>query len=110
PLTAIDGVKVVYQDACHLAHGQNVRRQPRDVLRAIPGLTLVEMRDSDRCCGSAGIYNLVHPEIAAQLQSEKVANVVATGAQVVVSGNPGCLMQMRAGLKLIGSEVQALHL
>jgi glycolate oxidase iron-sulfur subunit len=103
-------VKVVYQDACHLAHGQGIRKQPRDILRAIPGLSLVEMRDSDHCCGSAGIYNLLHPEMATQLQEEKVRNLLATGASIVISGNPGCLIQMQAGLAARGAGVESLHI
>ena len=102
--------KVTYQDACHLIHAQRVRQQPRDVLTRIPGVTLVEMRDGDRCCGSAGIYNLTEPEMAERLGEQKVANVDQTGADVVVSGNPGCLIQLRAGLARRGSRTRAVHL
>ena len=102
--------KVVYQDACHLLHAQRVRQQPRDVLKAIPGVQLVEMRDGDRCCGSAGIYNLTEPEMADRLGEQKVTNVDQTGADIVVSGNPGCLIQMRAGLQKCGSKTKAVHL
>jgi len=102
--------KVVYQDACHLLHAQRIRQQPRDILKRIPGLNLVEMRDGDRCCGSAGIYNLTEPEMAARLGEQKVTNVEETGADVVVSANPGCLIQIRAGLQRHGSQIRAVHL
>jgi glycolate oxidase iron-sulfur subunit len=102
--------RVVYQDACHLLHAQRIRQQPRDVLRAIPGLQLVEMRDGDRCCGSAGIYNLTEPEMAERLGAQKVENVEQTGADLVVSSNPGCLIQIRAGLQQRGSRTRAVHL
>jgi glycolate oxidase iron-sulfur subunit len=102
--------KVTYQDACHLLHAQGVRQQPRDVLTRIPGLSLVEMRDGDRCCGSAGIYNLTEPEMAERLGENKVTNVDRTGADVVISGNPGCLIQLRAGLAKRGSRTTAMHL
>ena len=102
--------KVVYQDACHLLHAQRIRQQPRDILKRIPGLNLVEMRDGDRCCGSAGIYNLTEPEMAERLGEQKVTNVEQTGADVVVSANPGCLIQIRAGLQRRGSRTRAVHL
>jgi glycolate oxidase iron-sulfur subunit len=88
---------VTYQDPCHLAHGQKVRAQPRQLLRAIPGLTLVEMEGADRCCGSAGIYNLTHPEMSRLLLHEKMEAIRATGAEAVVAPNPGCMLQLRAG-------------
>jgi glycolate oxidase iron-sulfur subunit len=102
--------RVVYQDACHLIHAQRIRQQPRDVLKRIPGLELVEMQDGDRCCGSAGIYNLTEPEMAERLGEQKVANVEQIEADVVVSGNPGCLIQLRAGLARRGSRTRAVHL
>jgi glycolate oxidase iron-sulfur subunit len=102
--------RVVYQDACHLLHAQRIRQQPRDLIGAIPGVTLVEMRDGDRCCGSAGIYNLTEPEMAERLGEQKAANVVDTGADVVVSANPGCLIQLRALLARRGVRTRAVHL
>jgi glycolate oxidase iron-sulfur subunit len=102
--------KVVYQDACHLLHAQRIRQQPRDVLTRVAGVSLVEMRDGDRCCGSAGIYNLTEPEMADRLGEQKVTNVAQTRADVVVSGNPGCLIQLRAGLARHGSRTRAVHL
>ncbi|MBP1775301.1 MAG: glycolate oxidase [candidate division NC10 bacterium] len=102
-------LKVAYQDACHLAHGQGIRLQPRKVLSSIPGLELVELAESDICCGSAGIYNIVQPEMADSLLCRKMRNIAATGARVVASGNAGCMMQLRLGVKRFGPEVEVLH-
>jgi glycolate oxidase iron-sulfur subunit len=102
--------RVVYQDACHLAHGQGIRRQPRDLLRAIDGLELVPIADPERCCGSAGIYNLTHPEIASELQRQKVEAILAARPDAVVSANPGCILQIRAGLREAGHDVPVVHL
>jgi glycolate oxidase iron-sulfur subunit len=101
--------RVTYHDACHLAHGQNVREQPRALLRAIPGLQILDLNESDWCCGSAGTYNLTEPEMARRLLSRKVTNIKTTDADVVVAGNPGCLMQIRAGLQQQGSPIKAIH-
>jgi len=101
--------KVTYHDACHLAHGQNVRSQPRALLRAIPGLQISELQESDWCCGSAGTYNLTEPEMARRLLDKKVKNIEATEAELVVTGNPGCLMQIRAGLQQHGLPIKAVH-
>ena len=87
---------VAYHDACHLAHAQNVRAQPRTVLSTIPGLTVLQPAEWEICCGSAGLYNMLEPEPAAELGRRKVANLTATGAQVVVAGNPGCALQIEA--------------
>jgi len=100
---------VTYHDACHLAHGQNVRSQPRALLRAIPGLQITELQESDWCCGSAGTYNLTEPEMARRLLEKKVTNIEATEAELVVTGNPGCLMQIRAGLQQRGLPIKAVH-
>ncbi len=101
---------VAYQDACHLAHAQRIRRQPRDLLRAIPGLELRDVADAESCCGSAGIYNLVEPEPAQALGDRKAAHLIASGAQAVVSANPGCLLQVRAALERAGRPLLQLHL
>jgi glycolate oxidase iron-sulfur subunit len=101
--------RVTYHDACHLAHGQGVREQPRTLLRSIPGLQLVELQESDWCCGSAGTYNLTEPAMARQLMNRKVDNLRATEADLVVMGNPGCLMQIRAGLQQRGLLIKAVH-
>lgn len=87
---------IAYHDACHLAHAQRIKQQPRDLLRAIPALTLVEPAEWELCCGSAGIYNLTQPEAARQLGQRKVANLLATGATAVAAANPGCAMQIAA--------------
>lgn len=102
--------RVVYQDACHLAHGQQIRRQPRALLQAIPGVTLVPIQDPERCCGSAGIYNLTHPEVAGELQRQKVKAIIAAAPDVIVSANPGCILQLRAGLTEAGGNIPVVHL
>lgn len=101
---------VTYQDPCHLAHGQRVRAQPRSLLTSIPGLRLVEMDGSDRCCGSAGIYNITHPEMSQTVLSEKMQMVNDTGAQAVVAPNPGCMLQLRFGGKKFGPDIPVYHL
>jgi glycolate oxidase iron-sulfur subunit len=87
---------VAYHDACHLAHAQQVRAEPRTVLGTIPGLTVLQPAEWEICCGSAGLYNMLEPEPAAELGQRKVANLRATGAQAVVAGNPGCALQITA--------------
>ena len=109
PMRLASPARVAYQDACHLAHAQSVRREPRDLLARIEGLELVELVDGDICCGSAGIYNLEQPDIARTLGARKAATVVATQASVVVTGNVGCQMQLRAHLRESGSPVEVLH-
>jgi len=101
--------RVTYHDACHLAHGQGVREQPRALLQAIPGLQLTDLHESDWCCGSAGTYNLTEPEMARRLLDRKVDNIQATEADLLVTGNPGCLMQIRAGLQQRGLPIKAIH-
>ncbi len=102
-------IKAAYHDACHLSNAQDVRQQPRDLLRAIPGLELIEIADAHLCCGSAGSYNLDQPEIASSLGEQKARAVIATGAGVVVTGNIGCMTQMRLHLKKLGSPIQVKH-
>jgi glycolate oxidase iron-sulfur subunit len=103
-------ITVTYQDPCHLAHGQGVRSQPRQLLQAIPGLKLVEMNGSDRCCGSAGIYNITHSELSQQLLKDKMPAIAATGSEAVVAPNPGCMLQLRYGAQKYGPEVEVYHL
>jgi glycolate oxidase iron-sulfur subunit len=110
PRATKGSLRVVYQDACHLAHGQKIRQQPRAQLRAIAGVKLIEIADAERCCGSAGIYNLTHPEIAAELQKQKVQRILAAKPDIVVSANPGCILQVAAGLREAGSSVPVVHL
>ncbi len=100
---------VTYHDACHLAHGQQVRRAPRDLLRGIPGLTLIELADSDLCCGSAGVYNVLEPDMADRLLDLKLARIRQTGARVVAAGNPGCLMQIAKGARAAGLDLEIVH-
>ncbi len=102
--------RATLQEPCHLAHAQRIKKPPRDILKAIPGLEFVEMRDSDRCCGSGGVYNIVHPEIADQLLSEKLANIAETKAEIVVSANPGCMMQIGQGMTRTGSAARLVHI
>ncbi len=102
-------LRVAYHDACHLAHAQGVREQPRELLRAIPGLELVEPADWEICCGSAGIYNLVKPAAAAELGRRKAENLLATGADAVVAANPGCALQIAAHTRELGRELPVLH-
>jgi glycolate oxidase iron-sulfur subunit len=101
---------VTYQDPCHLAHGQRVRAQPRKLLQAIPGLKLVEMEGSERCCGSAGIYNITHARMSQSLLSEKMQAVAATRAGAIVAPNPGCMLQLRYGARQYGPELEVFHL
>ncbi|MGE5306434.1 MAG: (Fe-S)-binding protein [Alphaproteobacteria bacterium] len=101
---------VTYQDPCHLAHGQRVRSQPRALLQAIPGLRLIEMQGSDRCCGSAGIYNATHPAMSRALLTEKMQGIAATKAQAVVAPNPGCMLQLRYGARRYGPDLAVHHL
>jgi glycolate oxidase iron-sulfur subunit len=102
-------ITVTYHDACHLAHGQRIRVQPRALLRRIPGLTLIELAESDLCCGSAGVYNLLEPAIADQLLRRKVDRILETGARTVVAGNPGCLLQIAKGCRERGVAVEVVH-
>jgi glycolate oxidase iron-sulfur subunit len=101
---------VTYHDPCHVVHGQKIRTPPRQLLAQIPGLKVVVLPESDWCCGSAGIYNLTQPEMAARLLERKVRHVQGTGAQAVVTANPGCILQIQAGLRSAGSRVDVLHL
>ena len=108
PLGRLD-LAVTYHDACHLAHGQRVRQEPRQLLARIPGLKLVELPDSDLCCGSAGVYNLLEPEMARELLERKIARIVETGAKVVAAANPGCLLQIALGCRERGLDVTLVH-
>jgi glycolate oxidase iron-sulfur subunit len=101
---------VTYHDPCHVVHGQKIRTQPRQLLAQVPGLTVVALSESDWCCGSAGIYNLTQPEMATRLLARKVRHVQATGAEAVVTANPGCILQIQTGLRDAGSPVSVLHI
>jgi glycolate oxidase iron-sulfur subunit len=102
-------VTVTYHDACHLVHGQRVRSQPRALLKRVPGLTLVDLPDSELCCGSAGVYNLTEPAMAAELGRRKVERIRETAAAVVTAGNHGCLMQIARHAREAGLAVEVLH-
>ena len=91
-------VRVAYHEACHLCHAQKITRQPRELLQAIPGLELVELPESNWCCGSAGIYNITQPEMSAQLLERKVGHIAKTGVEIVATSNPGCMIQLASGL------------
>ncbi|MBI1885876.1 MAG: 4Fe-4S dicluster domain-containing protein [Chloroflexi bacterium] len=102
PLAAPQGrleAEVTYQDSCHLAHAQRVTKPPRALLAAVPGLRLVEMEHADRCCGSAGVYNLTNREMSLRLLDDKMRDIGATGAAVIATANPGCMLQLEAGLR-----------
>ncbi len=100
---------VTYHEACHLAHAQRIRKEPRALLRQIPDLRLVELEESELCCGSAGVYNLLEAEMAGQLLRRKVERIGKTGASIVAAGNIGCLLQIRLGLRQAGLPVRAVH-
>jgi glycolate oxidase iron-sulfur subunit len=102
-------VTAAYHDACHLGHAQRITRQPRELLRAIPGLNLVELPDAGTCCGSAGVYNLLQPEAAGELGSRKAQAVLDAGAPLLVSANPGCSLQIAAALADRGEQVAVAH-
>jgi glycolate dehydrogenase iron-sulfur subunit len=100
---------VTYHESCHLAHGQKIVAQPRQLLRAIPGLNLVELPESAWCCGSAGVYNLLQPAMAAQLLERKVEHIKSTGAAIVAAANPGCLLQLIHGARQRGLNLRLVH-
>jgi glycolate oxidase iron-sulfur subunit len=100
---------VTYQDPCHLAHAQRISEAPRTILRSIPGVSLVEMPDAARCCGSAGVYGLTQPGMSAQLLASKMAAVEATQAPVIATANPGCMAQLEAGVRRTGSRARVVH-
>lgn len=101
---------VAYHDPCHVVHGQKIRTQPRQLLAQIPSLTVVPLAESEWCCGSAGLYNLTEPEMAERLLRRKIEHVRASGAQAIVTANPGCILQIEKGLRDRGSAVRVLHL
>jgi glycolate oxidase iron-sulfur subunit len=102
-------VKATYHDACHLAHAQKVVEPPRQLLNLIPGLELVPLAESNICCGAAGSYNLTEPEMADQLANRKLSNILKTGAEMVITGNAGCALQMQAAIKEAGQNIRVVH-
>ena len=103
-------LRVTYQDACHLAHAQRIKKQPRDLIRSISGVELKEMRHADICCGAAGLYSTLEPRMSNRILQEKLDDVTATGADVVTVANPGCQMQLEAGLRARGSSIKVEHI
>ncbi|MDE0014074.1 MAG: (Fe-S)-binding protein, partial [Candidatus Poribacteria bacterium] len=101
--------RVTYDEPCHLLHGQSVQLQPRKVLQAIPGLELIELTESEWCCGSAGIYNITQPELSQEILERKMAHIAATDADIVATGNPGCLLQIQLGIQKHKLPMQAMH-
>jgi len=106
---AVTKVRATYQDPCHLGHAQRLRSAPRRLLAAVPGLELVELKESEICCGSAGIYNVAHNEIAEKLLEEKMRRINETGAELILTANPGCMLQLRAGVERLGVRRRVLH-
>jgi glycolate oxidase iron-sulfur subunit len=109
PLTPVP-MTVTYHDPCHVVHGQRIRAQPRRLLAQIPDLRMVALKEADWCCGSAGTYNLTEPEMATRLLQRKVTHVLETGAEAVVTANPGCIIQIAQGLRSRGATVKVLHI
>jgi glycolate oxidase iron-sulfur subunit len=111
-LSSATGVATIaaYQDACHLRHAQRVTAQPRALLQRVEGLELVELALPDQCCGSAGVYNLEHPELSSKVLAGKVDDILKSGAQLVVTGNPGCMLQIEKGLRDAGSNIAVKHI
>ena len=103
-------VRVTYQDACHLAHAQRIKKQPRDLIRSLPGVDLVEMRHPEICCGAAGLYSTLEPAMSNRILQEKLADLSGTNADVVVTANPGCQMQLSAGLRAKGAKARVEHI
>jgi glycolate oxidase iron-sulfur subunit len=108
PSGEVDAV-VTYQDSCHLAHAQQIRSAPRELLRSIPGLTLHEMQTPDRCCGSAGVYNLTQPVMSQRLLQDKMDDVLQTGCSVIATANPGCMLQLDLGVRLRDGTQEVVH-
>jgi glycolate oxidase iron-sulfur subunit len=109
PPASLEPLAVTYHESCHLCHGQKVSVQPRELLRAIPGLTLTELAEASWCCGSAGVYNLVQPEMAGELLERKINHIRTTGCTVVATGNPGCILQLVNGAKKEGLPLRVVH-
>jgi glycolate oxidase iron-sulfur subunit len=106
---SIEPTRVAYHDACHALRAQHIHDQPRELLRTIPGVELVDIPNGDRCCGAAGLYNVTEPEMSERLMREKAEAVASTGASIVASTNPGCSMQLSAGLRALGGDAAAIE-
>ena len=101
--------RVTYQDSCHLVHAQGIKDAPREVLRSIPGLRFVEMKASDTCCGAAGVYNVVHRDLANGILDQKMANVAAAQPDIIATANPGCMLQLEMGVRRMGLDARVAH-
>jgi Fe-S oxidoreductase len=101
--------RVTFQDSCHLVHAQRIKDAPRDILRSIPGLELAEMATPDRCCGSAGIYNVTQTDMSRRVLDDKMLDVMSTDCDVVCTANPGCMLQLDLGVRLNGGSQEVLH-
>jgi glycolate oxidase iron-sulfur subunit len=102
-------VRVTYQDSCHLVHGQKIREAPRSLIRAVPGVQFIEMQLADQCCGSAGVYNVTETEASLELLALKMQSARATNAEIIVTANPGCILQLRAGVAIHNTGQEVLH-
>ncbi|HWP92168.1 MAG TPA: glycolate oxidase subunit GlcF [Thermodesulfobacteriota bacterium] len=102
-------LRVTYQDACHIAHAQRIKAHPRKVIKQIPGIDFIELPESDLCCGSAGIYNLIQPKMSESLLDRKISNLKKTNVDYLVAGNPGCLLQIQMGIRRSGLKVKVAH-
>src|ERR1700677_1136554 len=102
-------LRVTYQDSCHLLHGQKVREAPRSLIRAVPGVELIEMPLADQCCGSAGVYNVTETKTSLELLALKMDSISETKSQVIVTANPGCILHLRAGAASRRTGQEVLH-
>jgi glycolate oxidase iron-sulfur subunit len=102
--------RVTYHDPCHLLNTQKVKQQPREILRAIPGIEFVELPEANWCCGSAGVYNITHPAMANKVLQHKLDAIASTQANILVTANPGCLMQIQMGIRQRGLPIQVMHI
>ncbi|OGR24929.1 MAG: hypothetical protein A2277_16845 [Desulfobacterales bacterium RIFOXYA12_FULL_46_15] len=103
-------LKATFHDSCHIAHSQGIRSEPRDLLKLVPGLAYIELENADACCGSGGIYNIGKPQMADLILHRKLDTIRATGADAVVTGNPGCMLQLKKGLMDHLPQVKIMHL
>jgi glycolate oxidase iron-sulfur subunit len=101
--------RVAYDAPCHLIHAQRIAQAPIDVMKQVPGIALIPLRGFESCCGGAGIYNLQHPELSADILRDKLEAIAESGADTIASANPGCIMQIGAGLLLSGSRIDVVH-
>ena len=102
-------LRVAYDDPCHLLHAQGIQQQPRTLLQQIPGLRLVPLTDADFCCGAAGIYNLTQPELSQRILARKMEHIQAAQPEVIATGNPGCIMQLRTGVQQAQLDIPVVH-